>query len=383
MRMVPIGDLVQPVEKRDPRNDSRSATFTYVDIGAVSQGTKQIEEPQEVVCSEAPSRARQVILADDILVSTVRPNLNAVARVAGQFNGAIASTGFSVLRPVPDKLCPSYLYHWVRTEAFINEMMMQATGQSYPAVSDKIVKASEIPLPPLEEQKRIAGILDQADALRRLRARALDKLNTLGQAIFHEMFLSGTSAFPSEPLGQLSNVVRGSSPRPKGDPRFFGGPVPRLMIADLTRDGMQVTPKIDSLTEEGAKKSRPMRAGDVVMAVSGAVGLPGILGVDACIHDGFVGFRDLDERLTPQFLYSVLSVQRAANMAKGTGAIWTNLTTDQVKRLEIPMPPLAEQKALIEKINDIESRSALAKLSETKLLALFSSLQHRAFRGEL
>ncbi len=74
--------------------------------------------------------------------------------------------------------------HWVRSPSFIDRMVREATGASYPAVSDKIVKSSHIPLPPLDEQRRIAAILDKADALRRKRKRALDLLDSLTQAVF-------------------------------------------------------------------------------------------------------------------------------------------------------------------------------------------------------
>jgi hypothetical protein len=142
----------------------------------------------------------------------------------------------------------------------------------------------EIPLRPLAEQKRIADILDQVDQLRRKRRRSLALLEEIRVSYFNHCFAasSGSLAYKTARLGSLCELVRGSSPRPQGDPRFFGGPIPRLMIADITRDGMHVRPQIDTLTEEGAKRSRPMRAGSVVMAVSGAVGLPAILEIDAC-----------------------------------------------------------------------------------------------------
>jgi hypothetical protein len=79
------------------------------------------------------------------------------------------------------------------------------------------------------------------------------------------------------------------------------------MVADLTRDGLYATPMIDSLTEAGAEKSRPMKAGEVVMAVSGAPGLAAILSVDACIHDGFVGFRKLSQNVVPEYLVRALA----------------------------------------------------------------------------
>jgi type I restriction enzyme, S subunit len=169
-------------------------------------------------------------------------------------------------------------------------------------------------------------------------------------------------------LDEVCEVVRGSSPRPKSDPRFYGGSVPRLMVADLTRDGKLVSARIDSLTELGAKQSRPMYQGDVVIAVSGAPGLPAILAHDACIHDGFVGLRNLDQkRINADFLYAYLTFARATSNGKAVGAIFKNLTTDQIKDLEVPDLPVAEQRRIAEVLDRAETlrtkrRAVLAQL---------------------
>ncbi|MBS0533262.1 MAG: restriction endonuclease subunit S, partial [Proteobacteria bacterium] len=138
--------------------------------------------------SEAPSRARQLVKCGDVLVSTVRPNLNGVAPVTAEYDGVTASTGFCVLRPKATKLASNYLMHWVCSPQFVDSMVKQATGASYPAVSDRIVKGSLIPLPPLDEQRRIAAILDKADALRLKRMRAIELVDTFTQSIFFELF---------------------------------------------------------------------------------------------------------------------------------------------------------------------------------------------------
>lgn len=145
-------------------------------------------------------------------------------------------------------------------------------------------------------------------------------------------------------LGNLCDIVRGSSPRPQGDARYFGGNIPRLMIADVTRDGMYVTPKIDSLTEEGALKSRSMKKGDVIIAVSGDPGRACILEVDACIHDGFVGLRNLDEnQIYKPYLLSYLAYFKNVTKKGAVGAIFQNLTTNQIKKIEIPYISLPAQ----------------------------------------
>jgi type I restriction enzyme S subunit len=157
-------------------------------------------------------------------------------------------------------------------------------------------------------------------------------------------------------LQTLCDIVRGSSPRPQGDPKYYGGPIPRLMVSDVTRDGMYVTPKIDSLTIEGATKSRPMKQGDVVIAVSGDAGEPCILNVDACIHDGFVGLRNLDEKkIFKPYLYQYLKSVKISNASLAVGAIYKNLNTDQIKSIKIPLPPLPEQKRIADLLDAADS----------------------------
>lgn len=160
-----------------------------------------------------------------------------------------------------------------------------------------------------------------------------------------------TSEFKLVRIEDLCTLVRGSSPRPQGDPKYYGGTIPRLMITDVTRDGMYTIPKIDFLTEDGALKSRPMKKGEVVMAVSGNPGLTTILGAECCIHDGFVGFRNLNGNILSHYFYYVLNFIKDENNSKADGAVFRNLTTDQVKNFEIPLPPLEIQQQIVDEID--------------------------------
>ena len=155
------------------------------------------------------------------------------------------------------------------------------------------------------------------------------------------------------------------------------------MVADLTRDGIYVTPKIDSLTEEGAKKSRPMKAGSVVMAVSGAPGLPAILTVDACIHDGFVGFRKLSQSIKTEYFVGVLLALRASSEAQAVGATFQNLKTGQINRWQIPIPPFELQKeytSCFQEVLELEEQQTKVGKHFSDLL---QSLLARAFTGKL
>ena len=151
-----LGDVTEPVASWNPTR-ALGQLFDYIDLSSVDQVRKLVTGATRVPTGEAPSRARQLVSAGDVLVSTVRPNLNGVAVVPEGLRSATASTGFTVLRP-GSRLDGRYLFHWVRTPQFVGAMVRNATGASYPAVSDKIVKASVIPLPPLDEQRRLSLI---------------------------------------------------------------------------------------------------------------------------------------------------------------------------------------------------------------------------------
>ena len=141
---TPIGELVTKVSTWDPTRAPTNDVFRYIDISSVDQEIKAVRDVQQIRTHEAPSRARQLVRQNDVLASTVRPNLNAVAIVPNELDGATASTGFCILRARPDLLFPPYLFYWVRSPAFIRDMSSRATG-GYPAVTDGIIRDSRIP----------------------------------------------------------------------------------------------------------------------------------------------------------------------------------------------------------------------------------------------
>src|SRR5262249_45871554 len=184
----PLGEIIVDVASWNPVRDGQHHLIRYIDLSSVNQGTKVIEPNELIVAREAPSRARQLVQTGDVLVSTVRPNLNGVARVPETFDGSTASTGFCVLRPRDRELDSGYLFHWVKALSFIADMAKNARGASSPAVSDRMVRESLTPFPPLAEQRRIAAILDQAEALRAKRRHALAQLGILTQSLFLNLF---------------------------------------------------------------------------------------------------------------------------------------------------------------------------------------------------
>ena len=249
-------------------------------------------------------------------------------------------------------------------------------GSTIQGVTKRQLSEIQIPLPPLEVQREIVAEIEGYQ-------RVIDGARAVIDNYRPQIVVD--PEWPMVKVGSLAEIVRGSSPRPKDDPDYYGGPVPRLMVADITRDGMYATPQIDSLTYEGAKKSRPMKKGDVIITVSGNPGLPTILAKDACIHDGFVGLRNLKSDIVlPEYLYFDLLSRHEVHGSQSIGAVFKNLTTHQIRDFEIPLPPLTTQQEIVAEIEAEQSLVAanreLAERMEGKIRAAIGRVWGEADR---
>ncbi len=190
-------------------------------------------------------------------------------------------------------------------------------------------------------------------------------------------------------LGDVCEVVRGGSPRPMGDPKYFVGDIPFIKISDITKDESKFV--IDSHTKvnkAGVKKSRFLTKGSLILSNSGSVCIPKFLGVDACIHDGFVSFVNFNTDVDLNFLYHFFNYTRPYVIQKHKqGITQVNLNTTIVSEFEIPLPPLPEQKKIVEKIEELFSKldSGVASLKKAKeQLRLYrQSVLSAAFSGRL
>ena len=368
--------------------ERRSLAPNDIKHGARYLGLEHIQSGGEILASvdvEANElKSSKFRFSDEhVLYGKLRPYLAKIA--LPDFSG-ICSTDIIPIRPGPN-LDRRYLAYLLRQEKMVEYANARASGANLPRLSPKQLAKLPIRLPPLAEQKRIAKILDAADALRAKRRQSLVELDSLLQSTFLEMFgdpVENPKGWKSAKISDFCRLVRGSSPRPKGDPRFYGGEVPRLMVGDITRDGFWVTPRIDSLTIEGARKSRSVPEGTVVMAVSGNVGVVSQTSTDCCIHDGFVAFLDVDTQLVDEVFFKFqLNLLKLTHENRKAGAIFQNLTTKDIKAMDIMCPPLEAQIAFREFVTQLNSQQRLLSKGNHELDSLFGSIQQRAFAGQL
>jgi len=383
-----IHDFVASVTSWTPERDDPDGEFMYIDLSAVDQNAKSITDARRLLCAEAPSRARQLVREGDILVSTVRPNLNGVARVPSELHGATASTGFCVLRPIANKLDANYLFHWVRSPRFVGDMARMATGASYPAVTDRHVLGSKLPALPLPEQRRIAEILDKADALRATRRAALVQLDTLTQSIFLDMFgdpIANRKGFPISRMGDVCDVRDGTHDSPK---YVSDSGYPLVTSKNLSAGVVDLT-DVNYISEvdyiQINKRSKVDR-GDIIMPMIGTIGSPVLVDDEpryAIKNVALIKFTETSPLAV--FVRHLLSCHYFDYIVsrKNRGGTQKFVSLGDLRSLPLPLPAIELQRDFAGRVRAVDHLKATHCASLTQLDALFAALQYRAFQGEL
>lgn len=155
-----INDIcyVNPDTLSNKSDDSLS--LEYIDIESVT--TRRINEIKKLEFKDAPSRARRLIKRNDVIMSTVRPYLKAFAKINIEKDNLVCSTGFAVLR-AKKNINHEFLFQSILSDYYIQQLSNKMVGSNYPAVNSSDVRESNIILPPLEEQEKIASILSTVD----------------------------------------------------------------------------------------------------------------------------------------------------------------------------------------------------------------------------
>lgn len=343
----------------------------------VGADTIKLEDLKFITEDFHKSQKKSQVRAGDILVSRVvtdRVNCGVVPPDIGEANCA----NVLLVRPCEDTVDTSYLHHYLRSPLAQGHLLGQRVGAAQQVVNTKVLRDLPIPLPPLEEQKRIAGILDQAAELCRLRTRALDKLNTLGQAIFHEMFEQQNCR--EEMLKNLGRVQTGSTPSTKV-PEYFDGEIPFVTPGDLESDRVPER----HLSATGADKSRTVPAGATLVCCIGAtIGKVG-MSTELSAFNQQINAIEWSEQVLPAFGFYAMRQIKPEIVHRGKGAATTLpiLKKSEFEKLKVRVAPLDQQKVFMDRIEAIKPLATKAENARENSETLFASLQHRAFRGEL
>ena len=355
--------------------------FFYVDVAAVDNNAKKIFGHRNIVGAEAPSRARKMIRAGDILVSTVRPNLNAVALVPKELDGQVASTGFCVLRATT-KALPEYLFYFTQSHAFVDGLSSLVAGAMYPAVSDSQVLDQELPLPSLIEQHRIVDILSRAEGIVRLRREAEKKAAEIIPALFVDMFgdpATNPKGWMTKPFGEVGTLDRGKSRhRPRDAQELYGGKYPFIQTGDVANSGGRIKQYTSTYSERGLAQSRLWSSGTLCITIAANIAKTGILEFDSCFPDSVVGFLP-SNLVKTEYVQAWLGFLQPTLEKNAPQAAQKNINLEILRGLPIPVPPLDIQKSFERRCLDISAIQMQQVVATAKAEAAFNALLAQIF----
>ncbi|WP_417265069.1 restriction endonuclease subunit S [Brumimicrobium sp.] len=284
-----------------------------------------------------------------------------------------------------NKVDPEYGYYYCTT--LKETLISKSHSTTLPIISKGKLSELKIPLPPLPTQKKIAAILDAADAYRQKTKALIEKYDELTQSLFLDMFgdpVVNEKGWEKKPMGELMKIVRGGSPRPID--KFLGGKYPWIKIGDATKgDDIYLEKTKQHIIEEGLKKTRLLPKGSLIFANCGvSLGFARIIQFEGCIHDGWLAFSELDDTvLNELFLLKALnSITRYFRETAPDGT-QPNLNSSIMKSFNIILPPIELQNKFEVSLKVIIKQKAQAQESLEKAEELFNSLLGRAFKGEL
>lgn len=373
------------VESKDQDPDGEVRLIQLADIGVGSF----LDKSARFLTMETAKRLRCTFLEPgDLLIARMPDPIGRACIFPGLSQSCATVVDVCVLRPDPRLLNVSYAKWMINSPRFLQKVAGFVSGSTRQRISRGNLAPLSIPLPPLDEQKRIAAILDQADELRRKRQRAIERLNQLGQAIFHEMFgdpKGNPRGLPVVRLGDVSDFYSGNS-LPEGE--AFSSQTDGyllLKVSDLNHPQNQH----DVICAANWSPLPGTRAGTcppnalVFPKRGGAIGTnkKRWLRRSAILDPNLMGVHPHEDRLTMSFLNGWFQTFNLSEIASGSSV--PQLNKKDLAPLELVLPPMEEQGEYAQKIDELSRQQGkLARAFEYDN-QLFTSLQHRAFQGEL
>ncbi|WP_374012001.1 restriction endonuclease subunit S [Pseudoxanthomonas koreensis] len=360
VRLSSVAEIVQGGRLKLSGND-------FVDAGFPAYGAGGLNGYLEVAEFNRPA----------IVLSSIGARCGKCFYVEGEWT-SLANT--QLIFPDLGKVDPKYLWYQLNDEG-----SWVRSGTAQPFIKPSNVKSRLVKLPELAEQRRIAAILDKADALRVKRREAIAKLDQLLQSVFLEMFgdpVANPKGWEKTCLSELFEIARGGSPRPIDD-YITDAPdgINWIMIGDTVEGSKYITGTRRRIKPEGAKRSRAVKPGDFLLTNSMSFGRPYILRTSGCIHDGWLVLSPKAAKTNADYVFSVLSSPSlyAEFARRAPGATVKNLNIELVSGVEIPVPDLSLQAEFSRRVAMIESAQSKQLNALVDVDLLFNSVQAQVF----
>lgn len=387
-----LANVVVKTENLNPLKHAEQL-WTYIDISSVDRDRFTVTDPKEILGKDAPSRAKKHVQLNDVIFATTRPNLKNIALVRDEYRSPVASTGFCVLR-ANEKVLPAYLFYFVTTDFVQAQIEPYVGGASYPAITDGNLKKSLIPIPSIEEQKRI---VEKLDALLTRIDTAIEHLqesvalaDALSKNGLSEIFESLKDRYEVEPLSSVVKINSGIALPKLFKNGFSDGDIPFFKVAQMNNHHeTMVAPEI-TFNETVAKehKIKLFPKGSTLIPKRGGAILTNkkrMLLEDASYDSNIMGLKADESKISDEYLFAFMRTIDLANFVDASTIPQVN--NKHIDQMQIPLASIEEQADVVSRVNllvkKVETMNSEIQRQLDDLQALKSSILDSAFKGEL
>lgn len=314
-----------------------------------------------------------------LLVAMYGATVGAVSQL-----GIDAATNQAICFLLPDesKLDPHFFYYALKNK--VPEWLSKRSGGAQPNISQCVIKKTKITIPSLQEQKRIAAILDKANAIRRKRQRALELADEFLRSVFLDMFgdpVTNPKGWDVVTLSSIATIERGKfTARPRNDPQFYTGKYPFIQTGSITNADTYVSFHSQTLNEQGLTVSKLFPTGTIAITIAANIGDTGILTYPMCFPDSVIGIQPHNTNETI-FLEYLLRFHKKVLYQGANSVAQKNINLQYIKPIKIIRPDNNRIAHFTKVAGKVWATKDHLKKQQSE--SFFASLQQKAFRGEL
>jgi type I restriction enzyme, S subunit len=386
--LVPLGEIFTIARGGSPRPIDVFITddpdgVNWIMIGDATEGSKYISSTKKRIRREGVSRSRKVKPGDFLLTNSMSFGHPYVLDTTGCIHD-----GWLVLSPQSDDVNQDFFYHLLGSPLVYAEFERLAAGAVVKNLNSELVRGVKVPLPPLREQRRIADILDKADAIRRKRREANALTEELLRSLFLEMFgdpVTNPKGWDVKPLSELGRITTGNTPSRAVD-AYFGDDIEWIKSDNINTPSHYLTRATEGLSAQGRSVGRTAPAGSTLMTC--IAGSPDCIG-NVALADREVAFNQQINAVTPhdgvdhRFLYVLLLVGKRLVQAASTNSMKGMVSKGKLEEVQVPAPPPQDQRRFGETFDRVLRMSQRQEGALRDSEVLFAAAVQRAFSGQL
>jgi restriction endonuclease S subunit len=375
-------DLCSGITKGRKIDSTVTVEVPYVAVANVQDGSLKLDNVKTIEATPEEINRYRLLPGDLLLTEGGDPDkLGRGAIWNGEISSCIHQNHIFRARKASQHVDMEYLAHLVSSpygKRYFLRQSKQTTGIA--SINMGQLKRFPVPLPPLEEQRRIAAILDKASSIQ---SAAAERAARATVALYRSLLMEELSKMDADKvrLGDILEIARGGSPRPiqaflTNEPSGINW----IMIGDTVVGEKYITKTAKMIKSEGLSKTRLVTEGDLLLSNSMSFGRPYIMKTDGAIHDGWLLLRDSAQNSSPDYLYHVLGSPLCYSqfVRAAAGATVKNLNTAIVSSVEIPLPALEKQLEIAARLDSVEVKvgsrfAALSIKAEELKASLFGS----------